>query len=90
MLTSRTLDHVIAEANRGDFKHGKIPDDPNRALVVLVREVGEVADALPHENSQRKADTSAEHVYTELIQVAAVALRWAQEVGFEIDLKRVE
>lgn len=74
------------EMRRGELLHGAIPADQNRAFVVLAREVGEVADALPHPNSTRKEQDPAS-LRAELIQVAAVAIRWVQQIDEDQELQ---
>ena len=50
----------------------------NLRLAVLTEEVGEVARAICD-------DEGSEHLLEELIQVAAVALRWSEDLLLEMD-----
>ena len=59
------------------FNCSSIVVDPRRKLRVIVEELGEVAEALFRlEASDSKA--SREHLITELVQVAAVAVAWLE------------
>lgn len=53
-----------------------------RWLAILMEEVGEVAEALQTDMNSYKA-TDANNLYTELIQVAAVACAFAEQVREE-------
>jgi hypothetical protein len=78
----RVIDAVAAERERQEQKHGRntcaSPSVPNGfKLSVLMEEVGEVAQAL----QRGVLDTKGrEHLRTELIQVAAVAVAWAESL----------
>jgi hypothetical protein len=78
-ISPAILAAVEAEVARAHAKHGDrsilnpaMPDAVR--LPVLVEEVGEVAKAMLE-------DATATELQAELIQVAAVALTWAEAVG---------
>lgn len=82
MLADPTLDAVRAESARAHAKHsavgaGRSIFDPamprGEKMYALVEEVGEVARALT-----KDAGLGQAHLVEELIQVANVALTWAQ------------
>lgn len=77
-VTAATLDLVAAERQRQDVKWGRSPGHwPNGSgvkLAVLVEEVGEVARALLEEEGD-------ERLLEELVQVAAVAVAWAETLA---------
>ncbi len=64
-------DALWSELLRQKELHGPNPIPTGKELQILVEEVGEVARAM-QENPDR--------MYEELIQVAAVAIRWANMV----------
>lgn len=77
-LPLRTVTELLAvadERERQDTKWRRSPGNwpaPHEIkLTVLVEEVGEVARAILERSSQR-------HLHDELIQVAAVAVAWAE------------
>ena len=80
MFEPVTIAAVHAEIIRAQVKHGwrNTPLNPERTdeanLPVLVEEVGEVAKAMTYDNSD------SDLLVKELIQVAAMALAWAQAV----------
>ena len=75
MISESTIAYAQEESERIAKKWGdqsKLPD--LMALSVLVEEVGEVAMAM----NDCEGD---DNLHAELIQVATVALRWADRVG---------
>ena len=83
----RVLLAVAAERGRQEqlFAAGQFPFTCSNAAVsgreklpVLVEEVGEVAEAL--QRPGRLSDEHRAHLRTELIQVAAVAVAWAESL----------
>ena len=56
-------------------------------LTILVEEVGEAAQAM-QKGSQAYKESDADDLYTELIQVAAVAVAIAEQVREERDVKK--
>src|SRR5258706_864326 len=74
-LTIASLDDVLDERVRQDRKWGRVPgvwtNDPGIKLAVLTEEVGEVARAVLERSPM-------DHLKNELIQVAAVAVAWAE------------
>lgn len=78
VLKPSIIGAAIAEVVRSWEKHGEHsmvnPDLPrDERLAILVEEVGEVATAMNYDGSNKGGD-----IYSELIQVAAMALSWAQ------------
>jgi NTP pyrophosphatase (non-canonical NTP hydrolase) len=68
MMNQRVMSEVISERNRQDQRWGVQNHSDYKWLAILTEEVGEVArDAL-----------EGRPVYDELIQVAAVAIAWAE------------
>lgn len=83
MLVDLTLEAVRAESIRAQVKHGDKgmlnPAMPNdERLATLVEEVGEVAELLTYDKRQAAGDQWKDMLVSELIQVANVALSWAQ------------
>lgn len=89
-LRKRVLQHVVNERQRQMelFHQGKhtftcssrIVDD-NRKLRVLVKEVGEVAEALDRVESHKGGNSQPhEDLRDELIQVAAVCVAWLESL----------
>ena len=90
MTTPNRTDIVLLsielERQRQDklIENGRIPfdltdvtiDDPTK-LSVLMEEVGEIARSL---NEEIGLDNSLDHLYVELVQVAAVATAWAESI----------
>ncbi|HZM82925.1 MAG TPA: hypothetical protein VFC19_44990 [Candidatus Limnocylindrales bacterium] len=79
-LSALTLDAVNAEALRAHLKHGdksllnpKMP--AVEKLAALVEEVGEVGRALSDDHGHDR-----DHLVTELVQVASVALTWVESL----------
>lgn len=54
-------------------------ENPADWLVILIEEVGESAQAIQQGRIAHK-DTDADDLYTEVIQVAAVAMSWAAQL----------
>lgn len=74
------LQVIEREMGAAQNKYGPLPTvDPHRTFVVLAREVGEVAQALPHSNP--KHDQTQQHLFEELVQTAATAVRWIQQLA---------
>jgi len=63
------IEHVWAQLEYQEQKHGPDPIKLEQRWAVLMEEVGEVARA--------EQEGTPEEVYEELLQVAAVAIRWA-------------
>jgi NTP pyrophosphatase (non-canonical NTP hydrolase) len=82
MLTKSVLEDVKEERIRQDLKFGIQRHSMGKWLQILVEEVGEVAQAMQQGEIQSK-DTDADDLYTELIQVAAVAVEIAEQVAEE-------
>lgn len=83
ILSAVTLNAVQDEALRAHLKHkdnGGSLLDPEmstiRKLAALVEEVGEVGRALTYDGDQ-----GTEHLVKELLQVASVALTWAESLN---------
>lgn len=70
---------VVKERLRQNVMYGEQNLDNGQFLAVLMEEVGEVAQAL-QEGSREHKPTDASDLYEELIQVAAVAQKWAEKV----------
>lgn len=78
-LTSRVLTDVAKERIFQHVKWGKQDHSDGDWLKILIEEVGEVAQAMQHNNKWSK-DSDASDLYNELIQVAAVAVSIAESV----------
>lgn len=78
------LGHVADERRRQDEKWGSQRANPDGTWgLVLGEEYGEVCEAaLNHSFARREGDTL--HLYEELIQVAAVAVAWAEALREEL------
>lgn len=70
-LGSPALDAVLEERRRQDEKWGEQNHDPFAYLTVLGEEYGELCQCALHD---RFGGPAAEHIRTEAVQVAAVAL----------------
>lgn len=76
---------IDLEFNRGHTKHHGLTPRSHKvgdlsSLVILVEEVGEVARALTYDEGD------PDHLYAELVQVAAMAAAWAERLGIRGDL----
>lgn len=77
---------VQAEAVRAVDLHGPLPTDHFRALGILMEEVGETAEAILDYTRGDLVDGGAvrrkqlQHLEDELVQVAAVAMRWLANI----------
>jgi NTP pyrophosphatase (non-canonical NTP hydrolase) len=65
------LGDMGAELDRAYAKHGSAPWGRHEMYAILLEEVDELWDAI-------KANESDERVYAELVQVAAMCLRYAE------------
>lgn len=85
MILYRTLDAIHAEAERAHELHGETsmrsfePVALDR-LAILMEEVGEVGRVF-NEARHRGSVANLSHLYSELVQVAAMAADWANAVG---------
>lgn len=73
---------VFNERMSQNMKWGHQLHSHGRWLAILVEEVGEAAQAMQHDMNSAK-DSDADDLYGELIQVAAVASAWAEQVKRE-------
>jgi NTP pyrophosphatase (non-canonical NTP hydrolase) len=73
---------VLEERQRQNEKWGLQRHDLGGWLMILMEEVGEVAEAMMKKRGWGK-ETDAENLYKELIQVAAVACAIAEQVREE-------
>ncbi|MCM3573316.1 hypothetical protein M3172_08920 [Mesobacillus subterraneus] len=80
--TPLVISDVEDERSRQDSLWGKQRHDYGTWLTILVEEVGEVAQAMQAAKGWGKK-TDANHLYTELIHVAAVAVAIAEQVSEE-------
>ena len=87
ILTECVLEQVFKERCRqeqlkraGAFKHSCADSELNifEKLAIMMEEVGEVAQAALQVNGLNSAHDSARNLKTELIQVAAVCVAWAE------------
>lgn len=78
-LTFKVLDDISSERINQFAKWGKQEHPYHVWLAILVEEVGEVAQAL-QKGSVAYKSSDADDLYTELIQVAAVATAIAEQV----------
>lgn len=69
------LAFIAAQVKHGDQSIAVLAQDDPRWLPILVEEVGEVAQLLTPDHGHNPG-----RLYAELIQVAAVALGWAEAV----------
>lgn len=70
---------VAKERGRQIRLYGHQQKNNSEWLAVLVEEVGEAAQAMQKDTEAAK-DTDADDLYKELVQVAAVAVKWAEVV----------
>ncbi|WP_205634393.1 MazG-like family protein [Oceanobacillus sp. E9] len=78
-IRTDVLNDIHSERNRQTYKWGKQVHAYAVWLTILIEEVGEVAQAI-QKGSVASKDTDASDLYTELIQVAAVATAIAEQV----------
>lgn len=82
MARVHALQDVDAEMDRAIRLHGPLPTDPVRAWLILAEEYGEVSEGvLKYTRPEGATATNAQHLRDELIQVAAVCIRWAAVIG---------
>ena len=74
----RVLDHISAERERQIAKYGDHRRDAGTWALILNEETGEVARAAMECNPFVERDHQA--LYEELVQTAAVAVAWAEQV----------
>ena len=72
------LDHIRAERERQIAKYGDHRQDAGTWALILNEETGEVARAVLECNQLVERDHQA--LYQELVQTAAVAVAWAEQV----------
>jgi NTP pyrophosphatase (non-canonical NTP hydrolase) len=78
MNQDRALNEILKERKAQDAKWGEQNHDDKTWLAILVEEVGELAQAILHDEfGGRAAGTARE----ELVQVAAVAVQWLEVMG---------
>ena len=79
-MSSRALvlDHIRAERERQIAKHGDHRRDAGTWALILNEETGEVARAALECNPEAERDHQV--LYEELVQTAAVAVAWAEQV----------
>ena len=79
-MSSRALvlDHIRAERERQIAKHGDHRRDAGTCALILNEETGEVARAVLECNQLVERDHQT--LYEELVQTAAVAVAWAEQV----------
>lgn len=78
-LTKKVLLDVEQERINQVIKFGKQEHSLYKWLTILIEEVGEVAQAIQHdEDWSKKGDKS--NIYEELIQVAAVSVQIAESI----------
>ena len=75
----KTVNEVLKERERQNAKWGWQRHDYGTWLMILVEEVGEVAQAMQKQKGWGK-DTDSDDLFTELIHVAAVATAIAEQV----------
>jgi NTP pyrophosphatase (non-canonical NTP hydrolase) len=71
------LNHILDELNRQNEKWGEQNHDNYTWLAILTEEVGELSQAILHDEYGGRA---AGNVKTELEQVAAVAVQWLESI----------
>lgn len=74
---NNTFTRISLERDRQIKLWGDVPMPMDKRLAILTEEVGEVARAICDEQGD-------EHLLEELIQVAAVAARWAEDLLLEM------
>lgn len=72
---TKIVNDIFAERKRQDTKWGEQNHDDYRWLAILTEEVGELAQAVLHDEFGGKAAGTAE---TELLHVAAVSAQWLE------------
>jgi NTP pyrophosphatase (non-canonical NTP hydrolase) len=74
------MDDVVAERWRQVETYGHQTEKTNSDwLAILVEEVGEAAQALQKGSASAK-ETDAGNLYEEVVQAAAVCLKWAETI----------
>jgi len=76
----KVLNQIVNERLGQNAKWGKQRHDHGTWLAILMEEVGEVAQAMQEGFTHHK-ESDADNLYTELIQVAAVAVAIAEQVA---------
>ena len=79
-IRDAVLNQVDNERLKQDAMWGKQRHDRGTWLAILMEEVGEVAQAMQEGFTHHK-ESDADNLYTELIQVAAVAVAIAEQVA---------
>jgi len=79
-IRNAVLNQIVNERLKQDAMWGKQRHDHGTWLAILMEEVGEVAQAM-QEGLIHHKESDAGNLYTELIQVAAVAVAIAEQVA---------
>lgn len=89
-----TWGEVKKEMRRAVDLHGPLPSDPERALRILVEEVGEAAKDIErivhpdrdliHPDRGEAERKAKQDLLAEVIQVAATAVQWANNLQEEL------
>ena len=79
-IRNAVLNQIVNERLKQDAMWGKQRHDRGTWLAILMEEVGEVAQAMQEGFTHHK-ESDADNLYTELIQVAAVAVAIAEQVA---------
>ena len=74
----QVFDLIRDERKHQNIKWGEQNHDDYKWLAILAEEVGELAEAILHDEFGGKARG---HAHTELLHVAAVAVQWLECVG---------
>jgi NTP pyrophosphatase (non-canonical NTP hydrolase) len=77
-------DDIYKERERQNKLYGQQQHNNGHWLMILIEEVGEVAQAM-QQGGQASKETDADDLYKELIHVAAVASAMAEQVKREND-----
>ncbi|MDZ5711633.1 hypothetical protein [Jeotgalibacillus haloalkalitolerans] len=85
-LKLSVLQDVCIERERQDQKWGVQRHDMATWLVILVEEVGELAQAIQRDNHWGKS-SDADNSYTEAVQISAVAAAIAEQLKEEAQNK---
>jgi|SRR5690625_4016080 len=80
LLTNAVINDVYDELKRQRKMYHVQRHSNYKWLPILLEEVGEVAECL-QSDTQAAKDSDADDLYTELTQVAAVAISWAAQLS---------
>jgi NTP pyrophosphatase (non-canonical NTP hydrolase) len=89
LLRDHVMQDVDIERNRQNAKWGRQRHDDGDWLKILAEEFGEVAQAMQQDMGWGK-DSDASNQYTELIQLAAVAVAMAEQILEEKSEETIE